>query len=185
MGGGQASTLVSSDRFLLKVLDQTLSLQDFQYQSRNLKALSCVFEDAFIVEYFGKAFIKEWALFLEKFPTADQEVSKYLSDRAELLKKIRYFFKVLRYSEDQKMVVTPQITELMRKGTKERRCDKEILYKDSLKTNFLALLRLELYFRSRYGGQLNHTTQKFSTVRPSIDLFIESLDKQFSHEYFW
>lgn len=187
LGGARvaAATLVSSDRFLLKVLDQTISLQDFQYQSRNLRALACVFDDAFVVAYFTRPFISEWTGFLEKFPTENAEVSRHLHNHAELLKKVRFYFKVLRYSEDQKMVITEEINQLIRKGAKANKCDAEILYKDTLKTNFLSLLRMELYFRSRYAGQLKHSIQSFETIRPSIDLFVESLDKQFGHEYFW
>ncbi len=185
IGGTRASTLVSSDRFLLKIVDKTISLQDFKYQSRNLRALNCIYEDAFVVQYFEKTFIRDWENLLDKFPTNDEDVAKYLHQNEDLLKKIRYFFKVLRYSDDQKMVVSPEVIKLIRSGVKENKCDRDILYKDDLKTNFLALLQLELYFRSRYASQLKSSSTGFAIVKPSIDLFMESLDKQFGHEYFW
>jgi hypothetical protein len=185
IGETGASTLVSSDRFLLKIVDKTISLQDFKYQSRNLRALNCIYEDAFVVQYFEKSFIRDWENLLDKFPTNDEDVAKYLHQNEDLLKKIRYFFKVLRYSEDQKMVVSSEVIKLIRSGVKENKCERDILYKDDLKTNFLALLQLELYFRSRYASQLKSSSAGFAIVKPSIDLFMESLDKQFGHEYFW
>lgn len=188
LGGGTgwaAANLVSSDRFLLKILDQTVSLQDFQYQTRNLNALQCVYEDAFIVQYFEKKFIEELELFLKNFPKTDEEVSRYMQQHTDLLHKARHFFKVLRYAEDQKLLITPKLTDIIHQGTKENKCDSEILHKDTLKTNFQSLLRMELYLRSRYAGQLKNSNQDFKTIRPSIDLFVESLDKQFAHEYFW
>jgi len=177
--------VIFSDRFLIKILDQTVSLQDFNYQLRNLEALQCVYEDALVIKYFGATFLGDFKVFLEKFPQTDEQVRIYLHKEAELLKKIRYLFKLLRYSEDQKELVSPKLTELIREGTKENRCAPEILHKQSLKTNFLHLMQVELYLRSRYGNQLKESGQKFDSIRPSIDLFVDSLDKQFIHEYFW
>ncbi|HXH74465.1 MAG TPA: hypothetical protein VNJ08_05845 [Bacteriovoracaceae bacterium] len=185
IGGSNAAELVSSDRFLLKIIDQTISLQDFNFQARNLAALNCVYEDAFVVQYFSKGLIKEWSDFLKKFPSGDLEASKYMHEHEPLLKKLRHFYKVLRYADDQKLAITPEVTKLIRASTKENKCDADVLYKDTLKTNFLSLIRMELYFRSRYGGQIKQGNRSFETVRPSIDLFIESLDKQFAHEYYW
>lgn len=185
IGGARGAVLVSSDRFLLKILDQTVSIQDFQYQLRNLKALNCIYEDAFVVRYFEKQFISELEVFLGGFPKADEEVARYMQKHAELLHKVRHYFKVLRYAEDQKLLITSKLTDIIQQGTKENKCDTDVLRKDTLKTNFQGLLRMELYFRSRYAGQLKSSNQDFKTVKSSIDLFVESLDKQFAHEYFW
>ena len=176
--------MISSDRFLIKILDRTVSLQDIEYQLRNLKALKCVYEDAFVVRFFEESFIKDLDKFLKKMPEKDEEVRRYLHRHESLLMKTRYLFKMLRYSEDQKTAVSPQLTKLIRESAVENKCNSEVLYKDSLKTNFVSLMETELYLRSRYGGQLKNSNQ-FDSVRQSIDLFVESLDKQFSHEYYW
>jgi hypothetical protein len=182
--GGVKAEVISSDRFILKILDRTISLQDIQYQLRNLKALQCVYNDAYIVLYFKKSFISELEDFFAKFPKRDEEIRTYLHSREELLKKVRHFFKLLHYSEDQKTVVSPQLAKLIRESAKENNCKGDILYKDSLKTNFIALMEMELYFRLRYGGQVK-TAKEFENIRSSIELFVESLDKQFGHEYYW
>ena len=44
---------------------------------------------------------------------------------------------------------------------------------------------MEIYLRSRYEGQLKGQKKNFDIIRPSIDLFVDSLDKQFTHEYYW
>ena len=176
--------VISSDRFLIKILDRTVSLQDIQYQLRNLKALRCVYEDAFVVRFFEKNFIKELDKFLNNFPEKDAEVRRYLHRHEGILKDIRHLFKMLRYSEDQKTIVSPGLTKLIRESAKENNCDANVLYKDTLKTNFISLMETELYLRSRYGGQLKNSSQ-FDSIRQSIDLFVESLDKQFAHEYYW
>lgn len=182
--GGASAKVVSSDRYLIKILDRTISIQDFQFQLRNVKALNCIFDDSLVIQYFEKGFIQEFDTFNKHFPKTDEDVRRYLHNNEAILKKTRYFFKMLRYSEDQKADVNPNLTKIIRESAKENKCNLEVLYKDTLKTNFIALVELELYLRARYGGQLKNNA-RFDTVRPSIELFVESLDKQFGHEYYW
>ncbi len=176
--------MISSDRYLIKILDRTISFQDFQFQLRNVKALNCIFDDSLVIQYFEKGFIQELDVFVKNFPTTDEEVRRYLHNNESVLKKTRNFFKLLRYSEDQKADVNPNLTKIIRESAKENKCNLEVLYKDTLKTNFISLVELELYLRARYGGQLKNNA-RFETVRSSIELFVESLDKQFNHEYYW
>jgi hypothetical protein len=185
IGGLHAEVLVSSDRFILKILDRSLSVQDINYQLRNLKALNCIYSDAIVISYFEKRFLTDLDRFIGTFPQEDTQVIKYLHEHEEIMKKIRVLFKMLRYSEDQNKKVSVVLSQLIHEGTRENNCQKSILHKDSLKTNFKNLIELELYLRSRYEGQLRTHKKDFDFVRPSIDLFVESLDKQFVHEYFW
>lgn len=184
MIGGLCAAIVSSDRFLIKILDQTVSLQDVSFQLRNIKALNCLYNDSLVIHYFGKSFISDLDQFVSKFPTKDEEVKNYLHSQEKILKNTRLFFKMLRYSEDQKNVVSPALAKLIRESAKENKCNTEVLYKQTLKTNFISLMEMELYLRARYGSQLKYD-QGFNTIRPSIELFLESLDKQFGHEYYW
>lgn len=183
MAWAQERVLVSSDRYLMKILDRTVSSQDITYQVRNLKALNCIYDDAFVIQYFGRDFIKSMNSFISGLPKTETELRPYLHKQEKLLVQIRTFFKMLRYSEDQKAKVSPELEKLLRQSTKENNCESEVLYKDTLKTNFITLMQVELYLRTRYGGQLKNSN--FESVKPSIDLFIESLDKQFGHEYYW
>lgn len=168
----------------MKILDKTVSVQDLGFQLRNLAALNCIYDDALVVRYFEKSFLPELKDFLGKLPTDSKDVRSFLHTQAPIMKKIRTFFKMLRYSEDQKANVSPDLAKLIREGTKENKCGTSVLYKDTLKTNFIALMHMELYLRSRYGNQLK-TSRSFDEVRSSVDLFVESLDKQFPHEYYW
>jgi hypothetical protein len=176
---------VTSDRFLIKILDRTVSLMDIKFQQRNLEALDCIYDDAFVVQYFEKTFIRDLRDFVAKFPTtSEQDVRMYLHGQEALLKKTRTLFKMLRYSEDQKTEVSKNLMKLIRQSAKENKCNQDVLYKDTLKTNFMGLMEMELYLRARYGGQLK-TNQSFEAIRSSIELFVDSLDKQFIHEYYW
>ena len=182
--GGSGAAVISSDRFLIKILERTISFNDIQFQFRNLKALNCVYDNSFVIQYFGKGLIGDLSTFIKSFPKEDDESRKFLQKEEKLLQKIRYLFKMLRYAENQRTDLDPSVVKLVRESVVANKCDPEILYKDTLKTNFIGLLELEIYLRARYGGQLK-SQASFQDIRSSVDLFVESLDKQFSHEYYW
>lgn len=146
--------------------------------------LDCVNNQSLIVRYFEKGFAGEIASFLKNFPEDNKDVSPYMHNHQEVLKKLRIFFKLLRYAEDQQTAVSTDVKSLIRETAREYKCSNEILYKNDLKTNFKQLLRLELYLRGRYGTQLEDK-RSFESIKQSMELFMESLDKQFAHEYFW
>jgi hypothetical protein len=186
IGGVQASSeLVSSDRFLFKVVDQAVSIQDLKYQLRNLKALNCVYSDALVIQYFDKKFIEDFDSFIIKFPENSEGIIRYLHSHEDLLNKMSILFKMLRYAEDQNKKVSAELSKLVQSSAKANRCNLEVLHKDSLKTNFKSLLEIELYLRARYEGQFQTSGKKIDEIRSSLDLFIESLNKQFSHEFYW
>lgn len=184
MIGGLHARVVSSDRYFLRILDRNISYQDIHFQLRNLKALSCIYDDALVIQYFGKNLSSDLEQFLAKVPEQDSAVRIYLQGQEVILRKIRFFFKILRYSEDQKTEVSHKLSNLIRESSSTNGCNGEVLYKDGLKTNFRALMEMELYLRARYGAQLKNN-QNFDSIRSSIELFVESLDKQFGHEYYW
>jgi hypothetical protein len=184
IAGASAQVLVSSDRYILKILDRTISVQDIHFQLRNLKALECVYDDALTVQYFEKGFIQDLEKFLKTMPSADDDVRRHLHSHETMMRKIRHLFKMLRYSEDQKSPLSPQLKTLIRDMSHQNKCEAEVLYKDTLKTNFINLINSELYLRTRYSNQIK-AGKSFEPTRSSIDLFVDSLDKQFTHEYYW
>jgi len=182
--GGVNASVVSSDFFLIKILDRSISFQDLKFQLRNIKALECIDDDSVLIKYFEKTFIKNLDTFVNQLPKQEVERRRYLHKNEHVLEKTRFLFKMLRYSSDQKAEVSPALNKILRESARENNCNKEILYKDTLKTNFIELMELEIYLRARYGEQIKKS-RHFNVVRPSIDLFVESLDKQFNHEYYW
>jgi hypothetical protein len=185
IGGAWARELISSDQFVLRVLDRSISKQDIFYLIRDLKALDCVYEDSIVIAYFEKNLITKLERFIQDFPIKHGESQSYLHEKEDLLKQIRLFFKMLRFSQDQNTKVSPKLSHLIKESAKVNKCRLDFLYKDNLRTNFKILFEMELYLRSRYEGQIKNSRRNFNMIRPSINLFLESLDKQFQHEYFW
>ena len=176
--------VLSNERFIFRIVDQSIGLSDIRFQRRNIQGLDCVNNESLIIRYFEKGFAGELDKFLNKFPEETKDVPDYLHNNQPILKKLRILFKLLRYADDQQTNVSVDVRKLIRETAKEYKCSNEILFKDDLKTNFKQLLRLELYLRGRYGNQLVDK-RSFESIRQSMELFMDSLDKQFSHEYFW
>lgn len=176
--------VLTSERFIFRVVDQSVGVSDIKYQLRNLQGLDCVNHQSLIIRYFGKGFAFDMDRFVREIPQDSKQVSDYLHKHQELLKKMRIFFKLLRYADDQQTSVSVDVRKLVRESAKENKCNTEILYKDDLKSNFKQLLRLEVYLRGRYGSQLEDK-RSFESIKQSMELFMDSLDKQFAHEYFW
>ena len=185
IGGAFGNTIVSSDRYILKVFDKTISIQDFKFQLRNLKALDCIFDDSVVILYFQKNFLSDLEKFLKDFPKQNEKVIEYLHKNESTLKQSRIFFKMLRYSEDQSKVIGTKLIEVIQETTKSNRCGTGILFKETLKTNFKTLLEMELFLRARFESQLKSENKRTDIIRSSIDLFVDSIDKQFIHEYYW
>lgn len=173
----------TSDRFLLKIVDKTISVRDLHFFLRNFKALNCAYPDSITFNYFGKSFVLDWQNFLNNLPDGNREISRYLYEKEEFLKKLRLFFKLVRYSSDQRAEITPELNSLMIESMKVNKCSQDVFYKDRLKSTFYNVLKVELYLKSRYGSQLSDS-RNASSVKSSIDLFMESLDKQFHHEFY-
>lgn len=147
--------------------------------------MNCIFEDSVVILYFQKSFISDLEVFLKDFPQENEKVIEYLHKHEDVLKQSRIFFKMLRYSEDQSKVIGTKLIEVIQETTKSNQCGTGILFKETLKTNFKTLLELELFLRARFESQLKSENKRIDIIRSSIDLFVDSIDKQFIHEYFW
>jgi hypothetical protein len=182
----QASpVIVSSDRLILKIGDQVYSLSDMKYQVRNLKALDCIYDGGVIVRYFGKEFIRQLDEFVNDYPESPQNRESYFKNKEPLLKQVRLLFKGIKYAEDQKLMLTETVEGLIRESASLNKCDSSVLKENSLKANFISLLRLELYLRSRYSStNMKSKAENYKILNESMNLFIESIDKQLPHEFF-
>jgi hypothetical protein len=182
----QASPIiVSSDRLILKIGDQVYSLSDMKYQVRNLKALHCIYDGGVIVRYFGKEFIRQLDEFVNDYPESPQNRESYFKNKEPLLKQVRLLFKGIKYAEDQKLMLTETVEGLIRESASLNKCDSSVLKENSLKANFISLLRLELYLRSRYSStNMKSKAENYKILNESMNLFIESIDKQLPHEFF-
>lgn len=180
--------ILSQDRYFFKIINTVISQKDLSYLERNLKVLKCVFETPVLTDLFSSELVKNLSHFLTQLPSShkidDQKVRDKLKSHEKMMKKLRMLFKLLLYVKNQSILIRPQMIQLVRSTIKENKCSEDVFYKKSLKTNFLELLKLEIYLKSRYGTQMKKNDE-IDVTKASLSTFVESLDKQYSHEYFW
>jgi hypothetical protein len=184
--GWADNKVISSDKLILKISDQVFALSDFRFQFRNLKALDCIYShNSIVIQYFGRSFLTKFDRFLEKYPEETSEIARFHKNHEFFLKQLRFFFKGIKYADDQKLVFNETLESLIKESASLNRCDQSVLKENKLKANFVSLLRLELYLRTRYSGSKEKVNKnELKRLKDSIDLFVESIDKQLPHEYF-
>jgi hypothetical protein len=140
---------------------------------------ACI-DDTLVIQYFEKSFMQN-SILLSRIFQPDEEVRRYLhgNERSKRPDSSSKCFVIRKMK-----VVSPALTKIIRESAKENKCNTENLYKDTLKTNFITLMEMELYLRADYGVSRKKTkVSKLSNLQlnfcriPSISLF--------GHEYCW
>lgn len=170
------------DRFLFRVADQVISLQDLRLADDDFVALKCHLPDSLVLEFLGSSFQKrlhENVLVLEK-------LDGQLGENRPLvifLASIRQIWKLLNYVDTQEVTITSELEKSLLAPSK---CPSIASSDKKLKASFKRWLRVEIYLRSRYAQNgIDQKVEKKEKRFQSINLFIDSLDKQIAHEDFW
>jgi len=169
---------ISEDRLLFKISDKVISQEDIGYFDRNIKTLKCLYPDSLTYRYFGEEFVET----LSRFQNTDfpSEVKKDLIFK----KKLVSLFKLLKYSDSQRLGLSKDLVSLVKESIRVNRCKTDVLFKGELRANFKSLLSLELYLKSRYATSLKGQDSQ-GDLRQSMDILIESIDKQYQHEFYF
>lgn len=170
------------DRFLFRVADQVVSLQDLKLTDEDFSALQCHLDDSLILEYLGSGFRKklhENVLLLEKLEGplgAHRPLVIFLAS-------MRQVWKLLNYVDAQEVAITPELEKSILAPSK---CPSVTGTDKKMIASFKRWLRVEIYLRSRYAQNgMDQRPERKEKRFQSINLFIDSLDKQIVHEDFW
>lgn len=170
------------DRFIFRVADQVVSLQDLKSTDQDWSALRCHLPDSLIIEYVGEAFRKK----LQENIGVLEKLDKPLGANAPLtifLGSMRSFWKLLTYIDNQEVGLLPELEKTFLRSS---HCPSVEGEPKKLRASFRRWLRVEIYLRSRYGqGDISKDGERIQKRHQSISLFVDSLDKQVTHEDFW
>lgn len=170
------------DRFLFRVSDQVVGVEDLNQAHVDLTTLRCHFSDALLIEYLGEGFLAK----LEKETETLSKLTKPLGEQTPLiifLSAIRQKWKLMVYVDSQEVDISPDLE----KGLMGSKACASIEGTDKkMRGSFRKWLRVEIYLRSRYGqGMTASDTSRKEKRLQSVNLFVDSLDKQVTHEDFW
>lgn len=177
------ATQVDQGRFVFKIIDKVYSVRDLKVFGEDLKALECHLGDGIINDYLGKEFVPKLTKSLQEIDRPGYKISEH-SPMVIFLNYVRQIYKLKIYVNSQKITVVPGVLQ----GLKEQKECPNVFSKKGIHRHFLTLLRLEIYLRGRYGqasGQDKMSEEQKKKSFESLALFIDSLEKQMTHENFW
>lgn len=174
----------SFDRLLIKVNDEIISGKDLEVFQKDYKALKCYIPDSVLVSYLGEGFNNDLATSLGMLKNRDFKIEKQ-SFLANVLERVRLIWKTKIYIKSQKVDLSPILVQELDKASKRGFCP-SITFGKSWRKSFQVLLETEVYMRSRFlPPKAILDSESLKKRIQSLTLFVDSIDRQYSHENFW
>lgn len=177
-----AAPLRVQERFLFRVAEQVVGLSDLRLNDTDFTALACHLPDSLILEYVGSGFrqkLHENVPRLEALKTPLREETPLVI----FLSSLRQVWKLLTYIDTQEVAIA---ADLEKSFLRTSSCPSVAGADKKMRSSFRRWLRVEIYLRSRYAqGAVSQDQSRKEKRFQSIALFVDSLDKQVSHEDFW
>ncbi len=178
----QPATAAVKDRYLFRAGDAVVGVNDLIQAHDDLTALNCRFNDSLLEAWSNDGFQSKFKKVYEKLESNSGPLSED-QNSIIFLSSLRQLWKLLVYVDGQEVVIS---SDLQKSIVNVAGCPKVTLSGGKVRDSFQRWLRVEVYLRSRYapGGVVN--TKEWRDKRlQSINQFVDSLDKQLSHENFW
>jgi hypothetical protein len=170
------------DRYLFRIQDTVVGVHDLNQALVDLAALHCRFPDALLETWTNDSYRGKFKKVLDKLAS---EQGPLAEDQNSIifLSSVRQLWKLLIYVDGQTVTLSP---ELQKSVLSVAGCPGITLSKGKMRDSFQRWLRVEVYLRSRYapGGIVKGQEWRDKRLQ-SIAQFVESIDKQLSHENFW
>jgi hypothetical protein len=179
-----AFSQASFDRLLIKINDDIISGKDLEVFQKDYKALKCYIPDSVLVSYLGEGFNNDLATSLGMLKNRDFKIEKK-SFSANVLDRVRLIWKTKIYIKSQKVDLSPVLVQELDKASKRGFCP-SITFGKSWRKSFKNLLETEVYMRSRFlPPKVILDSESLKKRIQSLTLFVDSIDRQYSHENFW
>lgn len=171
------------ERFLFRVGEEVVSLNDLMQAEKDIAALHCRFDDSLFLAHLGDKFSVQ----LHQLNSSLEDVTKSIRDNKAdtvFLTRVRQNWKLLSFVDTQDVALTPQLEDATKAVSG---CPPITDTAGKMRSSFRRWLRAEIYLRSRYGGSDHGSSKKEAMEKrlQSVGFFLETLEKQVSHEDFW
>lgn len=170
------------DRYLFRIGDTVVGLHDLNQAHADLSALHCRFPDALLDAWTNDSFRGKFKKVIEKISNDKNDLSQD-QNSIIFLSSVRQLWKLLIYVDGQSVTLS---ADLQKSVTSVSGCPGVTLSRGKMRDSFQRWLRVEVYLRSRYapGGMAKDKEWREKRLQ-SIAQFVESVDKQLTHENFW
>lgn len=205
-----AAPPVSSDFFPFKIKETVYSAQDTLLSVEHSKFLNCVmFNESMLLKYINLHRYKKDRLtreFNKYLNSNKKEVSKYLQ---KYFQKVVTLIKLKKYIESQSFKINDNLYSIIKKSAKMNNCTggSDFEKKGRFPLWMEDLVKLEMYFKSRFKDSAfvvgdsevknllkNNKNKSITWAKAklikekrlsSVNIFLQSVSKQVSHEHFW
>ncbi len=175
------ATAVVKDRYLFRVAETVVGSHDIQHAEADLAAIQCRFPDTLLEPWSAETFRAKWRKVGEKLAQLDTPLAQD-QNTIIFLTNIRQLWKLFVYVDGQGVSLA---AELEKASLHAPGCP-SVAMGNKMRDSFRKWLRVEIYLRSRYAPSGMNSSPEWREKRlQSIVQFIDSLDKQISHENFW
>jgi len=178
----QPAASAVKDRYLFRVGDTVVGAHDLEQAYQELTALQCRFSDALLETWSNDGFRSKLKKVNDKLVASTAPLSED-QNSIIFLSSMRQLWKLLIYVNGQEVAMS---SDLQKSIVNVPGCPKITLSGGKVRDSFQRWLRVEIYLRSRYapGGLVNTKDWREKRLQ-SINQFVDSIDKQLSHENFW
>ncbi len=191
--------LVRENTFVFRVISEVYSLEDLKNYSQNLESFACMYKNSLVIDSFG---FNEKTFSRIKNAKVDASFTQELKSEYD---KFNRMVKMIKYLETQTIQVDNSLYSALKSSAKANKCLINPL--NTFDSIMKIIIKAEVYFQSRfqdksfwisetdldtvmkkYPGKNRRTVKKIeerNRKQQSINLFIQSVEKQISDERFY
>jgi hypothetical protein len=202
------SGMAQNDFYPFKIKDSVYSASETVKTIDHIKYLNCLmFGESLFLRYidlhhYDSAEIKKKIAAF--FKSDEKKISPPMQD---YFKKVVTIIKLKKYIESQSFKINQNLYNLVTESARMNNCGKVKVIKGKFSIWLEDLIKLEMYFKSRFkdstfvvgGSEIEKYLKQHSVKtkaqaklllieqkrKSSVQIFLQSVTKQISHEYFW
>jgi len=170
------------DRYLFRLGEVVVGVNDLAQGHADLVALRCRFPDTFLEAWTSPSYLTKSKATVAKLASATTPLGQ---DQSSIifLASLRQLWKLLVYVDGQEVTISK---DLEKQIINTSGCPSVTMSGGKMRDSFRRWLRVEVYLRARYAPSGMKSEKDWREKRLlSISQFADSVDKQLNHENFW
>lgn len=176
-----AREVILKDRFVFKIANEVLSLKDIKNTKKNLDNLQCVYPESLLNKIFSRDFKGGRLGELKKGVEFKKSDIQYFE-------RLIPFYKLMAYSKSHDVEVQQALAKYFKLSARENNCDLSAFEENSFSKAFAAMVRLEVFVRSRFLPSESEGKTSAADIEKAIigaRNLITSIGQQIDEEAYW
>jgi hypothetical protein len=173
--------VIAKDRYLFKVADSAVSLNEAAIALKELQILNCFLGESVFFQLYRLEDMQVWQKVLQEI-YAKGFLPEVITEGQSALIKIRSLWKLKQFVSSQNVVIHSQVEKSLQE---DKSCGRYNV-KFPLKNSFLSWLKVDVFLRARFNPEGVSVQEEWRKKRLSAaQLLLESIEAQVPHENYW